>query len=111
MEDFYPPVLAVALVEGELSWTSAQTHAELKKQQDTFLKNELGKRKDLGGGRSAKEPRNDSKVKTKEASIAQPSCPAVVQMVVCLAHNPGMPRLPDSCFRPTKGPQRLFEFP
>ena len=54
MEDFYPPVLAVALVEGELSWTSAQTHAELKKQQDTFLKNELGKGKDLGGGGAQK---------------------------------------------------------
>lgn len=109
MEDFYPPVLAVALVEGELSWTSAQTHAELKKQQDTFLKNELGKGKDLGVRREeCKEPRNDSEVQTKEAPVAQPSCPAGVQMVVCLAHNPGIPRLPDSYFRPTKGPQRLW---
>lgn len=70
MEEFYPPVLVVALVEGEPSWTSAQTHAELKKQQDTFLENELGKGKDLGVGRSEKEPRNDSKVQTKEAPVA-----------------------------------------
>lgn len=52
---FTPPVLAAALVEGELSWTSAQTHAVLKEQQDTFLKNELGKGKDLGVGREERK--------------------------------------------------------
>lgn len=58
----------------ERSWTSAQTHAELKKQQDKFLKNELGEGKELGvGGSSEKEPRNDSNPQTKEAPADQPS--------------------------------------
>lgn len=56
------------------SWTSAQTHAELKKQQDKFLKRELGEGQELGVGRtSEKEPRNDSNPQTKEAPVDQPS--------------------------------------
>lgn len=58
----------------ERSWTSAQTHAELKKQQDKFLKNELGEGKELGvGSSSEKEPGNDSNPQTKEAPADQPS--------------------------------------
>lgn len=56
------------------SWTSAQTHAELKKQQDKFLKSELGEGQELGVGRtSEKERRNDSNPQTKEAPVDQPS--------------------------------------
>lgn len=58
----FTPLSSLLPLLRELSWTSAQTHAELQKQQDTFLKNELGRGKDLGVGRSEKEPRKDSKV-------------------------------------------------
>ena len=71
---FFFPVPVVVVVEGSCSWTSAQTHAELKKQQDKFLKNELGEGKELGVGRSSeKESGNDSNPQTKEAPADQPS--------------------------------------
>lgn len=56
----------------EPSWTSAQTHAELKKQQDKFLKNELGEKgRSWGWGGGVK--RNDSNPQTKEAPADQTS--------------------------------------
>lgn len=74
VEDFFSSCSCCCPGWRELSWISAQTHAELKKQQDKFLKNELGEGKELGvGRRSERKPRNDSNSQTKEAPADQPS--------------------------------------
>lgn len=106
---FFPSCSCCCPCGREHSWTSAQTHAELKKQQDKFLKNELGEGKEQGVGEGVKKNQGMSPTPDKGGPYRpdqpQPG-PLKVQILVCSAHNPETPVLLSSSVGPTKGLRR-----